>query len=357
VKALLESRRPAYVFPWEGRLTGSTRRLSAGIDIGTHSLKCAIVDVGSGHVRALYREELVVHRSNGAQVLTEDELRARVEALLTECMHDAPGGVRLVRTAVQGDDTVCRLLEFPPLQSSELEVAVPSMMRKYLPWPLEQVILRWEPVAPIVEGSRKTTVFAVAARRSLVDGLNALLSACQAEPQQVNALPLTLIRAAQQNHPPAQGRLRALLHVGFSQSMVVLTRDGMPYYVRQFWPGLRTFTETLALEMGLTWKAAERVLCEMKFHPGSGALEPMFIRWMDEVSRTLEFCRRGIGDVDDVLVSGGGSALRGVPERLGAELDRPVMADWWDSLVPVEPRYPAAEAGMFMPAVGMALQG
>lgn len=106
-----------------------------GIDIGTYRIKVAEVDIVDGY------PEVISLRScpspDGVWTNQFDE-----EALVSALKAVSHAGTRDVITCIGGEKLIARLVQLPQMSSKELESAARFEIEKFVPVPLDQLIVR-----------------------------------------------------------------------------------------------------------------------------------------------------------------------------------------------------------------------
>jgi type IV pilus assembly protein PilM len=100
-----------------------------GVDIGTAGIKAAEIEV-SGN-----RPEILSLRECAVDPRSDNEMSAALEELV-------PRGTAGVFTGLGGEDVVCRIVQFPPLDKKELDAAVRYEMERFVS-SSEKVITRY----------------------------------------------------------------------------------------------------------------------------------------------------------------------------------------------------------------------
>ncbi len=318
------------------------RTPSVGLDIGSHSLKWAILDDS----RTLAFRGDSQPLTYDSHVDGEPQSRDLREEDLRQALNWWPKNVRTVNTCVQGLDTCYGFLEFPKLEEDELGVAVQAEAQRWIPFDLEQTSFNFISVPPLKDESG-TGAFYIAVRNEVVLRIKSILADRGLKLAKVEVPALALAREFQINHAPEPDRFVALIHVGFTLTQVVIVRDGYPYLARDFRPGCRDLISILASAYGCGWKRAQSELENLDLNQSDNPVEPPMSRIADAVRRTMESFEFPI---NEVYLSGGGAAPT-MEHRLAAELNRPVLRDSWKK---IDGRH-LLRAGQFKLAAGLAL--
>ena len=155
------------------------------------------------------------------------------------------------------------------------------------------------------------------------------------------------------------GKFVGLLNVGFRRSHLIMVRDGLPYYVRDFAMGGRDFTYALQMGDQVTWEEAERRKLthdSLLVHP---SIEPFLGKFAREVARALAYFRQQFASeeltVERLFLSGGTSRLKGFDQYLTNAVGIPTQVD--DAIgLSWLPQSDKKEAGCYKVAIGLALE-
>ncbi len=335
------------------------KHLTTALDLGQHSVKYVVAEPAHGRIHELWQAELMEERRSLEQAMTGDDLRERLNALLHSCQHDCKAFNPNVVTAIQGEGILCRYLELPHLTGKELEFAVPSAARKHIPFPIDEMSLSHVSVPLINSDKNKCGVFFVAAPRSSVEEQRALLQGCGLEIKRMEVPALALTREFSANHKTETGHCHALINIGFRLTHLVVVRDGFPYFARDFTLGGRDFTYAFQMAEQNTWAESETFNRSYDVKDRNVAIEPYLMRWLQEVKKSLNFFGYQFPaktmSIQQVHLSGGSVAMRGLDQRLAEYIGLPVVQDGWNRLKPAGNQTSTAPVGIFKVAMGLAL--
>lgn len=336
------------------------KKIVNGLDLGAHTLKCAVVETDTGCVRELWKSDILPDRQSRDQTLTGEALSQRLAILLNLCHKECTTFKANVVTAIQGEGTVCRYLEFPPLSDPELKIAVPAEVKKFLAFPIAQTSLSYFQV-PLISSGKKGGVFVVAARKDSVEEMKILLEQCNLQVQRIETPVLALVREFVKNHDNLRNRFHVLVHVGFRLTQIVILRNGYPYFAREFSMGGRDFTYAFQMRTQSSWSEAEQYKLHYDVMSKEASIEPFLIRWLDEVKKSLSFfCRqfaKEFNDICKVCLSGATAQWTNLDKRLGEHLNLPVIVDDWNRVKPINKGRNLKEKSLiYKVAVGLALE-
>jgi type IV pilus assembly protein PilM len=128
----------------------------------------------------------------------------------------------------------------------------------------------------------------------------------------------------------------ALVDVGASVTNIVVHQGGVPRFVRILMLGGADITNAVAERLGVPQDQAEAVkqqtglaqVPSTEAHPAQRAIEASGSAFVDEVRGSLDYfmAQPGASRIDRIVLSGGGSLLAGLAERLQAATRLPVHA-------------------------------
>ncbi len=321
-----------------------------GLDLGSDSLKAVEF---RKTLRAFEAVKLRSEpRGNGELPLAElVERFVRLHRLTTD--H--------VVSALPGDRTSSRRLNFPFHDARKLSMAVPFEVEGDLPFDLEDVMVDWE----IVGGDRqKSEVVATIAQRGDVSSLVEVLRAAGCEPRTLEAEGLVLGNLAAVFDLPGT---RLLADIGHRKTVFCLLVDGRAVAARTAPVGGAALTQSLALDWGLDEADAERLKCEEGVFPeGLGSSTPKVAEALErlarETMRTLEALEPLLAGpqgepVEEITLFGGSAQLDRIDEFLAERTGVPVARLG----LPTPGRGKGLAAGgsqlLFAPAIALGLRG
>jgi len=319
-------------------------------------VKCAALDSDGDRIKGLWESPIMPDRSSLRDRLDADRMRSRLTDLFGELFRRHSNWPHRACTAIQGEGTFCRYLELPPMSDKELAVAVPAMASQVLPFAVEDLVLEYMPVPPIKAGEKKRGVLLVAALRSKVERLRAMLQAAGIEIAHLETTALAMVRSFVRNHRVPDDECMVLVHAGSSWTHLIGLCGPYPYFIREFTPAAGDFVYACQMGAQTSWEDAEILLNETDVMEPDTLCEPAVGRWLSEVRRSIEcFSRQAGRQPSTIILSGGGGTLRGLEQRLVAETSLVVRRDHWERLREAQGADRKPTAMLYNTAVGLAL--
>ncbi|RDV83219.1 type IV pilus assembly protein PilM [Ammonifex thiophilus] len=291
-----------------------------GIDVGTAETKLAEVELAGGRPEVIRLSRLPSPPGVWGDVFDEEKL--------VEVLRELAPGVKEVISCLPGDKVVSRILRLPPMSDREREQAVRLEVERFLPTPVEELIIRsvWLEDKAGGEG-RKCLILAVPA--PLVYRFHELF-------RRAGLVLGVLDHPAFALHRLFRPQLReggvALVDIGARVTQIVVARNGQIVFLRTLSAGGDLFTRSASEHYGVPFEEAERMKLEaaatIEDPSAAEAFRGGLLEVGREIKRSLEFCstQEGVA-VKRVILSGGGAKFRPLPVFLEGMLGLPVTVD------------------------------
>ena len=302
-----------------------------GVDLGTHSVKLAFVEVG--------------FRSSALRGLAEVPVAAGDAPLVARQLDAVREGLAQVTgevtpfLAMSGDQLSLRVLQLPFSDPRKIDQVVGYELEGEIVNAIEDVVFDHLVVRQRPEGA---TVLAAAAKR---DDVAAFIAAAEAQgihPRALFAAPVVYrtLFAGSPPVPEIEGEpevCQAVLDFGHQRTNICIVRNGQAVYARTIRRGSAHLTDAIAKAFNADLERAEQAKRNDAFlvSPGRPATSPLASK-LDAVLRealapTIRELRQTLAsvsagtqiDVRSLLVVGGGGRLGGLLAFLEAELGIP----------------------------------
>lgn len=309
-------------------------RTAIGLDIGTSVVRAVELSYGRGGI--------VLERF-GQVVLPDGAIRDG-EVIspepVTECLRQlwtATGfSHKKVVMGVANQRVIVRQLDLPWMERDELRGSLAFQVEDFLPFPADQAVLDFFPLEELTDsgGVRTLRGLLVAAARETVLANVGCAEKAGLTVQSVDLTSFAVLRSLGKQ-TSADVETEALIDVGARVTNVVVHSAGMPRFVRILLMGGQDVTDAVADRLGLPLDQAEAMKQQVSFADpdaaGSdltrtvGATAQDFV---DEIRGSLDYYAASNpgAPVERILLSGGGSRLDGLRDRLSAATRVPVLA-------------------------------
>lgn len=298
-----------------------------GVDIGSYSVKITVLDVGFRHTG--FRENIEVRVPAGPEPLWERQLVALRQAR-SNLSDDAT-----LYFALPGALLSLRTLDLPFSDPRKIDQVVGFELEGQIVHAIDDVVYDHIEIRRNEEGAR---VMAVAARREDVAQWLEKLPTAEAEPRALFAAPLAyrslFPRAEAARTTDVKPPLRAILDIGHRSSNLLIVAEGSQWLARTIMRGAGQLVDALLPLAGDVATAEELLRREAAvLTPGQVAATPREAKidaalraalapLLRELRQTLASFRASSGeDLTSLVITGGGSRLRGLVPFLAGELD------------------------------------
>ena len=235
-----------------------------------------------------------------------------------------------VAAGVSGSGVIVKNIIVPQMTREELEESIDWHAEEHIPFEISDVSLDYQVVG---SGADSLHVLMAACKRDFVANLKQAIQLAGKQPAVIDVDAFALQNCYEVNYEPSDSLAVALLNVGASTMNINILRGVKSVFTRDVSVGGNQYTGLLQKELGLTYEQAEAVK-RGGAAPGGfegvdidGALETVSDMLALEISKTFDFYRATAdddGSVQKILISGGGSKLRGLPEYLSNRFEMPV---------------------------------
>jgi type IV pilus assembly protein PilM len=306
-----------------------------GLDIGTSGVRAAELTLGkSATLERFGQVALPPGAVRDGQVVDSGAVAAALKQLWVQ----AKFSTKKVVLGVANQNVVVRQVDLPWLPEGELRASLAFQVQDVVPMPVEDAILDFHPLEELTNdaGGRIQRVLLVAASRDMVG--NALDAVKQAglDPVVVDLTSFAVLRSLATEQGFGVPGAEALVDIGASVTNIVVHEGGVPRFVRILMMGGGDITDALVERLGVPYEQAEAVKQQTglaanaglaEAHPAQRAIEAAGSRLVDEIRGSLDYfvAQPGAARINRIVVSGGGSLLPGIVERLSSATRLPVQ--------------------------------
>ncbi len=348
-----------------------------GVDIGTSSLK--IVEINQ--IKA--RPNLLTY---GAISLGKDIIRSEaqeVEERITESLIQifAACGAKTKNAfaSLPGFSVFTSMLKIPAMKEEEMSAAVKWEAKRYIPFPLDEMILDWEvvpqsqpaadnvPVVPLTPGQNQPRpveqeIFLTAVPKSIVQRYSNIFRAAKLKLIGLEPEAMALARALVR---PDEGQVM-IVDIGATATEICIVADGYPKLNLSVDTGGNALTEAVARVLQVGFERAEQFKKDFGVSRDKlggeipKAIRPVIDIIVEKIRHCLDlFDKRGGGKVQKIILSGGSAKLPEFSSYLALFLKEKIEIanPWRRVLYPQELEDVLKELGPgFDVAIGLALR-
>lgn len=268
---------------------------------------------------------------------------------------------KLCVSALSGQQVMIRLIKLPPMGEEEAKQAVFYQSERYIPFPVDQVVMDVKIMGEVQDGDKKTLlVLLVASQREAVSALVETIALAGLKMYAIDVEPFVSLRASYEcafaQHEDMLHKNILFVELGASSSDISVVSGGILRFSRVIPIAGTNITRAIATTMNINYEEAERTKKEQGAalvdddlqhsmsltvtRQVSNIMAPLLGSLMNEVQRSLAYyeSRYRRARIDDVVLSGGGSKMKNIGKFFGRELGLDVK--FADPLLPVESESP-----------------
>ena len=302
-----------------------------GLDIGTYAVRAVELQVGGQPTLLRFAQvTLPPGAVRDGEVADVGAVSTAVRRLWSE------GGFKTKRVVlgVANQRVIVRQAELPQMSEADLRAALQFEAQELIPIPVEDAILDAQILEEMVsaEGEPRMRILLAAAQRDMVRTHLAAIEGAGLNATAVDVIPFALVRAlfdrATQSFT-ADGSAEAIVAIGGGVTNVVVHEQGIPRFVRVLLVGGDDVTEAIARDLDVDVDSAE----DLKRRADIGSADASVARagqvvsdrltpLVEEIRGSLDYylAQSQSSPIGRVLVTGGGSRLPGLMERLQSQI-------------------------------------
>ena len=309
-----------------------------GLDIGTSGVRAAEITMSKGSVtlERFGQVALPAGAVRDGEVIDTETVAQAIKQLWAQ----AKFSTKKVVVGVANQKVVVRQVDLAWLPVNELKKSLAFQVQDFIPMPVEQAILDFHPLAELTNdaGGRMLRVLLVAAARDMVGSALQAVEKAGLQPSMVDLNSFAVLRSQVTSSAGFVDASEALVDIGSSVTNIVVHQGGVPRFVRILLMGGGDITDAVAERLGVPAEQAESVKQTTGLglvaggvephpaNPADRAIELTGSAFVEEVRGSLDYYRAqpGAARIGRVVLSGGGSRLGGLVERLQAATRLPV---------------------------------
>jgi type IV pilus assembly protein PilM len=338
-----------------------------GVDIGSSSVK-AVELQGKGTDLQLLNlgfETLQADSVVDGQIM---ELNA-VSNAISSIFNEHKIKTTRVAAGVNGHSVIVKNIVLPQMTEGELQESFAWHAEEHIPFDISDVNLDYHVMN---RSDDAIHVLLAACKRDKVANLKQAIQLAGKQPSVVDVDAFALQNCYELNYDPQPGHVVALLNIGASTTNINILNGVRSVFTRDATFGGNQYTSLLQKEMGLTFDQAEAVKRGRPLPEGieQRDIAPILDTVSDilalEIQKTMDFYRatveEGESALEKILVSGGGSKLKGLVDFLSRRFEVPV--EMFDPFRKIkvdsrgfDPEYMREIVPEMAIAVGLALRG
>ena len=302
----------------------------AGLDVGSSSIKMVELE---GKMNNLSLSNLGFENLPGNTIVDGQimELNVVSDVIQNICTNHQIKSNQVV-TSVSGHSVIIKNIVLPQMSREELEESIDWHAEEHIPYDLSDVSLDYQVTA---EDAETTQVLIAACKRERIDNMKQAIQLAGKQPVVIDVDTFALQNCYEVNYQPDETEVVTLLNIGASTMNVNIVQGTRSLFTRDITVGGSQFTDVLQRSLGISFQEAEAVK-RGAMDAGEEVDEKSIVPLLNdvteivamEIQKTFDFYRATSEDeqmvVGKILISGGGSKLKGLAEELSGKLELPV---------------------------------
>ncbi len=335
------------------QFSGKTKdRFTLGIDIGTHTIKAVKLKIAKDNKASICDYYLEPIQMDLEQVLKKISTASQVKNAVV---------------SVSGLSVILRYIDFPKMNDAELRQALKFEAQKHIPFSLNEVNLDGYILNSSLPDNKMLVLLAAAKK----DFINQRVKVVEGSGLFINLIDidsLAVINAFLFNYGQQENvktKTVALLNIGSAFSNLNILESGVPRLSRDIHIGGSNITQRIADATGENFKVAEELKINSaikKAKDFAAAIDLVLSNLASEVRTSFDYYEsQSASSVEKIFLSGGGSLLAGLKEKLSSYIG--IEVEIWDTFSQIstenitETDKLKEKAAQLAVATGLALRG
>jgi len=305
----------------------SKEQLVVGVDIGSHSVKvCELKKTDKGYHVLSLGSAMVPEGAVDDGTLNDAEA---VGAVIADLFKNLKIKNKKVGFSISGYSVIVKKVNLAVMDDEQLEQHIMLEAEQYIPFDINDVYLDYQDLKTAKEGSDRTDVMLVAAKKEIVDEYLDMLRANNLQPVIVDVDGFALENTFETSYEKAENV--ALVDIGASKMNINILSDGISVVARDIVVGSRQLTEQIQGAFDMEYEEAEALkLGQIPAEDRQEEMEQIFsstcTQWVLEIKKAIDLYHSNNPEkpLSRLVLSGGGSKVVGLSEFLESETSLPV---------------------------------
>jgi type IV pilus assembly protein PilM len=242
--------------------------------------------------------------------------------------------LRYAAVAVPASHVITKVIRMPAnLTDQERQTQIEMEADHYIPYPLNEVNMDYQPLETAEQNAAEIDVLLVACRKEIVDDYLAVIQGRGLTPGVVDVETYAVENAYGliAHHMPGGGMEKtiAVVDVGATETAINVMHNNRSVYTRHHAFGGKQLTEEIQRRYGLSYEEAGLAKKQggLPDNYQTDVLRPFMEAMCQEIMRALQFFYSSspFNSVDQLLLAGGCAQIPGIDELVAARIGVPTM--------------------------------
>lgn len=307
----------------------TTRRLA--LEVSNSAVRIAEMAIAGNRARLVNVAQVSLPPRAVVDGVISDQ--SAVVSAIQRCVKEGGFSGKEVHLGVAGLRAITRELDMPAVPEAEIDEAARLQVLDVIPFPADKTLLAARPLEPPRQAEGDTAVFKVllaAAHRDVVDPLLETVEKAGLLPVSVELSSLALLRAL--GGKTSEGEAEAIVSVGAGLTVIVIHEGGAPRFVRTVALGGDHVTNAIMSALDVPPEDAEQIKQSLDqsgphIRAAAAAAYGIVVQLVNEIHSSVDYYATlpERSPVRRIQLTGGGSLLRGLLERLAQQSSAEVV--------------------------------
>lgn len=302
-----------------------------GLDLGSFGVRAVELSLGNGKptLERFAQVTLPPGAVRDGEVVDVGAVSLAIRRLWSEGKFKS----KQVVIGLANQRVIVRLAEMPTMSESDLQASLRYEAQELIPIPVDDAILDFQILDDVItgDGDPRMRVLLAAAQRDMVRSHLAAVEGAGLKAGVVDVVPFAMVRAlaAASNSFEFEGGAEAIVCIGGGVTNVVVHEQGVPRFVRVLLVGGDDVTEAIVRELDVPIgdaevlkRQADTSSSDMQVAHAGQIVRDRLAPLVEEIRGSLDYylAQSQSSTIGRILVTGGGSRMTGLMERLQAQL-------------------------------------
>jgi type IV pilus assembly protein PilM len=305
----------------------SSEDLVVGIDIGSHAVKvCQLKRTDKAYAVVNLGSATLPEGAVDDGTLNEPDV---VGKIIDELFKSLKIKKKKIGFSISGYSVIVKKVNLAVMSEEELAGHIQSEAEQYIPFDIDDVYLDFQDLKTNTEGSERTDVMLVAAKKEIIDEYLEMLEELNLKPVIVDVDGFALENTYEYNYPKDENV--ALVDIGASKMNINIISNGVSVVARDIVVGSRQLTEQIQSAFDIEFEEAEalklgHIPAEDRQEEIANIFSSTCTQWVLEIKKAIDLYHANHTDapLNRLVLSGGGSKVSGLIDFLANETSLPV---------------------------------
>lgn len=298
--------------------------LVVGIDIGSHAVKvCQLKRTSTGFTVVAIGSAMLPDGAVEDGTLNDAEA---VSAVISGLLDNLKIKNKKVGFSISGYSVIVKKVNLVSMEDEQLEEHILAEAEQYIPFDIDDVYLDFQDLKTAKEGSDRTDVMLVAAKKEIVDDYLEMFQSLKLNPVVVDVDGFAFENSYENSHPENENV--ALIDIGASKMNINILAQGVSVVARDIIVGSRQLTEQIQNIFDIEFEEAEKLkMGSLPVDSMQEEVEEIYsstcTQWILEIKKAIDLYHANNTEqpLKKLILGGGGAKVAGLADFLAQETE------------------------------------